>query len=162
MKIQSINQKKKGNKNEVVAAKFLENWTGFKFVRTPSSGGRHLKNELFAGDVVCVKGKFPFVVETKHLKTIQLMHELRSNSKVLTIMTQAKRDADRVGKLPMLMLRVNGMEEGRYMVYLEYSIPGLNPSAWWRDGVNRLYGYWSDHLAGMKFSTFKNFVLQQK
>lgn len=119
-----INQKQKGNLNERVAAKFLSEWTGAKFNRTPSSGGMHLKNQLFCGDLVCITEDFwmPFVVETKHLKTFHVTYQLRANSKVFTVFAQAKRDADRIGKRPLCLIRSNGMKAGDYVLILPSDI----------------------------------------
>lgn len=119
---QPINQKKKGNRNELVVCKVLEKWTGVPFSRVPSSGGLRWKNnKSICGDVVCTDENvyFPFSVETKHLKMLAVgKNLLRSNSKVFTIYKQAKRDADRAGKIPMMMLRCNGMKEGEYWVFV--------------------------------------------
>lgn len=118
---QPINQKKKGNRNELVVCKILEKWTGSPFSRVPSSGGLRWKNnKSICGDVVCTDESvyFPFSVETKHLKELTVRKYLRTNSKVFTIYQQAKRDAERAGKIPMMLLRCNGMKEGEYWVFV--------------------------------------------
>lgn len=151
-----INSKNKGDSNERQATKWLYLWTGVRFIRTPSSGGRRLENASnFCGDVVCEDETFNFIfaVETKHLKKITFDPILRSNSAIFTIWEQAKRDADRAGKLPMLMLRENGRSIGSYMIYFSQSVhekvkrtgavvvsKGVN-----KDG-GRIYGYTSDDL----------------
>lgn len=117
----SINQKLKGNKNELVAAKFLTKWTGVEFVRTPSSGGRRLRNaKNFCGDVVCCDDDydFPMAVETKHLKQVYITETLRTNSEIYKIWKQAERDGRRAGKHPMLMLRQNGMKAGTFYCFV--------------------------------------------
>lgn len=117
-----INSKNKGNRNEVVAAKWLEKWTGEGFARTPSSGGlRWGADAAFAcGDVVCKNQNFDFkfAIETKHLKAVEFKAYLSKRSKVYTIFQQAQRDADRAGKLPMLMLRTNGMDVGKFHIFM--------------------------------------------
>ena len=62
----------KGNRNELVLAKLLTEWTGVKFERTPRSGGLHWPAEFACGDVVCISKTFtfPFSVETKHYKNL--------------------------------------------------------------------------------------------
>lgn len=117
----SILAKNKGNRNERTAAKFLTEWTGVQFNRTPSSGGMHLRNQLFCGDLVCVDERFffPFVVETKHLKNLHVTENLRSNSEVFRVFRQAQRDADRIGKRPMCLIRTNGMDAGDWYLVLE-------------------------------------------
>lgn len=112
--------KTKGSNNERDVAKFLTNWTGAQFNRTPGSGGMHLRNAHFAGDVVCVDDDFffPFVVEAKHLKSIPISWYLRKDSKLFGIFRQAQRDADRIGKRPMCLVRENGMSKGSYYMVL--------------------------------------------
>lgn len=125
---QPINQKLKGNRNELTAAKFLHKWTGVDFVRTPSSGGRRLKNaKNFCGDVVCCDDDyyFPFTVETKHLGQITVTKTLRSNSEVFTIWRQAEADAVRASKEPMLLLRSNGMPAGTFHCFIRKVIADL-------------------------------------
>ena len=126
-----INSKKKGDRNETLLCKtFLKSWTGQKFIRVPSSGGRRLeKNSTFCGDVVVENEDFNFIfaVETKHLKSLGLPANrtttiLRKNSKVLKIWGQAQRDAVRAGKYPLLALRENGWAKGRYLIFLDVQI----------------------------------------
>lgn len=123
---QPINQKAKGNRNELVVCKVLEEWVGEPFARVPSSGGLRWKDFNNAvGDVVCQNSKviFPFVIETKHLKSYAVDKTLRSNSKFFTIYErQAKPDAIRAKKLPMLLIRKNGMPEGEYNLVIESEI----------------------------------------
>lgn len=118
---QSINQKRKGNTNERVAAKWLEKWTGKKFARVPSSGGlRWANNSSVCGDVVCEDETFdfPFAVETKALKTFALREIMSGRNMIKTLWKQAQRDALRAGKEPLLMLRKNGMPAGEYVVFM--------------------------------------------
>lgn len=115
----TINQKVKGNKNELEAAKWLERWTGRKFTRTPSSGGLRWKNAAkVVGDVVCEDDSFdfPFVVETKHLA--ELNYRINS-SPAFKGWRQVLKDCERIGggKMPLMMLRSNGMEKGSYNIH---------------------------------------------
>ncbi len=118
----TINSKQKGNRNEVVAAKWLEKWTGQEFARTPSSGGlRWGQDASFAcGDVVCKNQGFDFIfaIETKALKSIPVKAYLGKRSKIYTIFKQALVDADRAGKLPMVIIRENGMPAGKFYCFL--------------------------------------------
>ena len=51
---QLINQKAKGNRNELMVCKVLEAWVGEPFSRVPSSGGLRWKDFNNAvGDVIC-------------------------------------------------------------------------------------------------------------
>lgn len=151
-----INSKKKGDNNERQATKWLYLWTGERFIRTPSSGGRRLENASnFCGDVVCENENFNFLfaVETKHLKKITFDPILRNNSAIFTIWEQARRDADRAGKLPMLMLRENGMSIGSYILFFSQQFyegikhQGLNVVS---KGINkdgeRIYGFTSEEV----------------
>lgn len=119
-----VNGKRKGNNNERVAAKFLGEWTGAKFSKTPASGGMHLRNAMFCGDLVCATEGFffPFVVETKHLKKVTVKGALRDNSMLFKIFRQALRDANRIGKRPLCLIRGNGMDAGDYYLVLDSTL----------------------------------------
>lgn len=124
----SINQKRKGNRNELIAAKVLSDWVGEPFARVPSSGGLRWKNfNEVCGDVVCQNRStyFPFSVETKHLKHLNMRSVrcatgsmLRKNSKICTLFMQALEDAKRAKKMPILMVRANGMKQGTYYIFI--------------------------------------------
>jgi len=161
-----INSKKKGDKNERQATKWLYLWTGEDFARTPSSGGLRWKNNpSVCGDVVCqnVDFNFPFSVETKHLKTVAYDTILRSNSKIFTIWAQAWEDASRAKKTPMLMLRSNGMPVGEY--YIVFSAAILHPIVTNIDALFTGYNSEWGHLKGynskdvLEKLPFKNFVI---
>lgn len=138
---------KKGKDNERLLAATLGKWVGTKFNRTPQSGGMHLRNANFAGDIVCVDQKydFPFTVETKHLKTIYVPDSgnLRTNSIVYTIFDQARKDAERVGLSPLAFLRSNGMDRGEYWLVTWAYLPGgpAYVASGWRRADYRLYVY---------------------
>lgn len=122
---QPINQKKKGNLNEREVCKFLQLWTGQKFIRTPASGGRRLENnDMFVGDVVCENQdfKFVFTVETKHYQKLglkTLKGQMRANAKIFGFWEQAKSDAERAKKIPMLLVRENDMPKGTWLVFMQ-------------------------------------------
>ena len=171
--VESINQKKKGNRNETVAAKWLTAWTGKDFTRTPSSGGLQWKDmSNVCGDVVCTDENFNFVfsVETKHLKDVSLpaTGELRANSKVFTIWEQCSRDAERGNKVPMLMLRRNGMGAGEYVIVL----PAVVSEHFGDDahaistGVSKtgeaLNCYRSSDIQGADYSALADFLVKRK
>lgn len=118
-----INSKAKGDANEVEACKFMKKWTKEDFSRVPRSGGMRWKNNSsVCGDIVCQNEDFKFIfsVETKHLKKILLTGQMSADrSAVLTIWEQCKEDAIRANKHPLLLLRINGMAKGSYIVYFE-------------------------------------------
>lgn len=123
-KVQSINQKLKGNRNELAVTKILTDWTGHEFVRVPRSGGLRWKNRMdICGDVINADPAFdfPFSVETKHVKSLGFdpyKKTLRVNSVVYTYWGQAVRDAASVNKIPLMLLRDNGMPKNWYYLFL--------------------------------------------
>ena len=147
-----INSKKKGDKNELEVSKWLEKWTGVPFTRVPSSGGLRWKNTAnVCGDVVCEDEdfNFPFSVETKHLKNIRFSKKLRVNSKIRSIYDQCKIDADRANRMPMLILRENGMPKGTYIIYFDFKLKSIECiSKGSFEGFN-LYGYESSTILSM-------------
>jgi hypothetical protein len=110
----SINGKQKGNTNERECARTVGLWAQEKFTRVPSSGGLRWKDSRdVASDLVCESPDFyfPLTVETKFLKQIHVDRDLGSRSIVYTVWKQVYADAVRCGKLPMAMLRENGMKK---------------------------------------------------
>lgn len=111
----SINSKKKGNKFERIVAKLWSNWTGYEFNRTPQSGGLHWKNsENVVSDIICSdpihSRRFQFSIEAKCHKDINFEHLLLNvKSKIREFWKQASHDGDRTSKIPILMMRYNGM-----------------------------------------------------
>ena len=126
--IQPINQKKKGNKNELYVCKVLTRWTGSEFTRIPQSGGLRWQNVMnICGDVLSTDPSFdfPYVVETKDLTKLHITFELRKNSLIYTIWEQVKRDSLRAERLPILMLRKTGERpRDKYTIFLE-DVPGI-------------------------------------
>lgn len=123
-----INSRAKGSRNENRAAGVIEAWTGVPFTRVPRSGGLRWKDTAnVCGDLVCEVQDFdfPFAIETKHLKLLTLPKKggnLRRNSTFYTIWEQAKRDADRAKKIPLGMIRANGMPKDTYYVLINFLI----------------------------------------
>lgn len=116
-----INSKAKGNRAELQAAKFMHKWTGIVFARTPGSGAlRWVNMSAICGDLTIQDQSinFPFTIEVKHYKSVDISLK-RKNSKVFTFWKQAKTDAERAGKIPMLLVRTNGMPAGEFIVYVK-------------------------------------------
>lgn len=108
----AVNSRKKGNKAERLAAEHFTKWTGYKFSRTPSSGGLHWKKQNTIGDIVCTEeGKFfPFCVEVKNHKEINFSHLIYlETAKILEFWKQCTTDSSRGNKIPLLMMRYSGM-----------------------------------------------------
>lgn len=118
-KKRKINSKRKGNTNERNACSLLEQWTGYPFARVPSSGGLRWKNmSSVVGDLVCTDEdvKFKFVVETKFLAQI-FTGKSGEVTTVLKVWQQAENDCMRTkNKVPLLLLRDNGMPTGAYYI----------------------------------------------
>lgn len=123
----SVNSKVKGNRNELRLAKKLTEWTGHEFTRIPQSGGLRWKNlENICGDLISTNKDFdfPFVIETKHLKSFTSPRILAKNSAIYSIWRQVKDDSERYKaatdeiKHPLLFLRKNGMPIDTWYVVL--------------------------------------------
>jgi hypothetical protein len=108
------NSKKKGNRFELKVSKWLTEWTGYKFQRTPYSGANHINKEL-ASDIMCSDPKHQhrcrISVECKSYKEIKFEHVLLGNkgSDINRFWEQAKGDAQRSNKVPILCMRYNSM-----------------------------------------------------
>ena len=126
----AINSKRKGNKFELAISKWLTQWTGYKFQRTPYSGANHFNREL-ASDIMCADPKHQFrckiSVECKSYKDIKFEHILLGNkgSEINKFWAQASRDAKRVGKAPILCMRYNAMPKNEFffVISAEYALP---------------------------------------
>lgn len=118
-----INSRSKGARNERNLAKAFEEWTGRKFSKTPASGGLNWRTTNVAGDIVCTKEGhyFPFCIEGKSYAKIDFSHLLNpkiKNCDILIFWKQAKRDAARVGKIPILMMRYNDLPKNYWFIVI--------------------------------------------
>lgn len=123
----AINSRRKGARGERVAAKLLTAWTKRPFSKTPASGGLHWKNQNVAGDIVCTKEGhfFPFCMEIKNHKKIDFSHLLVPNIKsnridIFNFIDQASTDAERVNKIPLVMMRYNSLPREFYFMLMRY------------------------------------------
>jgi len=117
----TINAKRKGNDNEYLLANVLSNWTGFKFGRVPSSGGLRWEGESrFIGDVVVQDPEinFPFTIETKSYRKLILKNG-NFSKKVGKFWDQCIEDCKRSGKMPMLIMRENGMPKEDWHIFFD-------------------------------------------
>jgi len=116
------NPRKKGKRAELAVAKLLEKWTGFKFNRTPNSGGlRWRKDQRVTGDIVPgprIKKIFPFSVEVKFNQSYDFSSLLRSPSsnKIIEHFSQSVADGRRCNREPLLVFRSNGMPRDEFYV----------------------------------------------
>lgn len=113
------NSKSKGNRFERSVCKAFQNWSGYEFSRTPTSGGlRWKKADNISSDVVCSDPRhakrFSLSVECKSYQDIKFEHLLlgTKSCKINSFWTQANRDAERAKKIPILIMRYNSMPKG--------------------------------------------------
>lgn len=125
----AINSKKKGSRNERNLSKLFQSWTGYEFARTPSSGGlRWKKSDNVVGDIVCSDQDhsriFPFSVETKFHDDINFSHLLLGNTRVeiQRFWEQTLSDSVRSEKIPLLLMRYNGMPSDMYFAVTNNSL----------------------------------------
>jgi hypothetical protein len=158
-----INSKVKGNRNELILSKSLQEWTGVEFVRVPMSGGLRWKNlENICGDVICTDKEFhfPFIIETKHWKTYTTSERLRKNSVIYSIWRQVKSDADRhlnatnEIKVPLLFIRKNGMPKNVWHVVLSDEYFNLTKFEKPMFSGGNLHGFLSTYIFSIDYSKF--------
>jgi hypothetical protein len=156
-KLQRINSKEKGDRNELNVAHLITAWTGHEFERVPRSGGLHWKNRGdVCGDVINTDREFyfPYSVETKFYKNLGLKQcapYIRSNSIIYRFMEQCKQDAIAAKKMPFLMVRENGMSKDEYYIFLPINF--LNHAEFLRYTTFQYIG-WNQDIAGFRSSIF--------
>lgn len=124
-----MNSKRKGNRFERAVSKWLTEWTKYKFQRVPMSGANHFNREL-ASDIMCSDPKHQFKckisVECKSYKDIKFEHILLGNKScdIVKFWAQAKRDANRAHKVPILCMRYNAMPKNDFffVISAEYAV----------------------------------------
>lgn len=99
----------KGSGYELKIAKFMSEWWGGNFTRTPGSGGlRWGSDQRIAGDIVPPEGMdFPFVIECKKHEGWILDHVLLNTGEPKSWFAQVVMDARRISKTPMLIFSRN-------------------------------------------------------
>lgn len=125
MSANRINSRKKGARGEKHALEVLQNWTNKKFGRVPSSGGLNWKNQMSSGDVICITDGhyFPYTVEVKNYRDINFAHLFTTDkADILKFWQQAERDAARVNKVPLLMMRYDGLKKGFFFIVIPRTI----------------------------------------
>jgi len=120
-----INARSKGRRGEMMAVDFMKEWTGMDFRRTPGSGGlRGHVADYTEGDIVCVKKNyiFPICLEVKFYEDLNFNHLLYDvNSKIRDFWRQTLDSARRAEKVPMLLMRYNGLPKNFFFVVLPVS-----------------------------------------
>lgn len=121
------NSKNKGSRFERSVAKYFTDWTGFTFGRTPYSGAYHKSKDL-SSDVMCTDEKHAhrckLSIECKNYKDINFEHALlgTKGSVIEKFWEQAKRDAERSSKVPILVMRYNSMPKGEFFFVVDSSL----------------------------------------
>lgn len=118
-----MNARSKGQRGEKMGVEFMKTWTGMDFRRTPGSGGlRGHVVEYSVGDIVLVTPNriLPFVVEIKFYKDLNFQHLLYNvDSEILKFWGQVNADCVRGLKLPLLLLRYNGLPRDLFFVVID-------------------------------------------
>lgn len=118
-----INSRAKGSRTERTVCEVLHKWTGRKFAKVPASGGLHWNISQACGDVICLaeKHKFPFAVEVKGYEKIDFSHLLtdNKNKKIIEFWEQSVRDSQEAKKIPLLLMRYNGLPKNFFFVVLD-------------------------------------------
>ena len=125
----AVNSKSKGGKFERTISKWFTQWTGYEFNRVPASGGLRWKNaENITSDVACTDSKhsrkFRLSIECKSYKDLNFEHVLleKKSCKILKFWEQARNDAARAKKFPILIMKYNGMAKGEAFVILGWEV----------------------------------------
>lgn len=120
-----INSRKKGARGEKKACEVFQKWTSFKFHRVPQSGGLHWKLDNTCGDIICGDPlhRFDFSIEVKNYADINFEHLLMPhvNCDIMGYWAQCIKDAERGKKLPLLLMRYDGMAKDLFFAVIEYS-----------------------------------------
>jgi hypothetical protein len=125
--VNRINSKAKGSKNERAATNLMERWTDFPFTRVPQSGGlRWQGGQNITGDIIPEDmyqlEDFPFSIEVKARKLIDFEDLLLPHkSEIMKFWGQSVADAKRVDKIPMVLMRRNGMPKETFYVIIPYN-----------------------------------------
>ena len=129
------NSKRKGNRFERLVSQWLTEWSGYKFQRTPYSGANHFNRDL-ASDIMCSDEKHShkcsLSFECKSYKDIRFEHVLLGTKgcDIEKFWRQAKEDANRAKKLPLLIMRYNSMPREEFFLAVSQDLAQafLNPS----------------------------------
>lgn len=113
-------EKRKGSAGERLAASVMTEWTGWTFERVPQSWGlNHQHQEHVSGDIYTRQGDFAFSVEVKTYKDLQLKKLTQASAPIWKSWKQAARDAQKAGKIPMLLCRQDKMPAREFIMFIE-------------------------------------------
>lgn len=113
----------KGNRGQRMAIAVIKKWAKKKFKSSAQSGMPGYNHDPHKGDILCdTEGHyFPFTVEVKFYKEINFCQLLQPNLKnilILDFWAQCLGDAERCKKVPMLMMRFNGLPKSFFFVVI--------------------------------------------
>lgn len=116
-----MSSKSKGDTFERKIAKTLGEWWGYKFNRTPQSGGASWGAQNNAvGDIVTPpNAEFPLVIECKHRENWTMDNILLNNKEPHTWWQQVIRDSEKVDKVPCLIFTRNRAKDYVALPYVE-------------------------------------------
>src|ERR1017187_7150756 len=118
-----INRRKKGARGEKLACKVFSEWVKCPFHRVPASGGLHWRTANTCGDIVAGDDlvRFNFSVEVKNYADLNFGHLLMPHvdCDILKFWKQCKTDAVRGKKIPLLMMRYDGMKRDLFFVVMK-------------------------------------------
>lgn len=128
----------KGNRGQNMARDVLQDWTHKKMKSSSQSGMPGYNHDPHKGDILCnTEGHyFPFTVEVKFYKEINFCQLLQPNIKnvlILEFWDQVSFDANKCKKVPMLMMRFNGLPKDFFFVVLTQAFAKLTH-------IERCYG----------------------
>jgi len=121
----NMNSKKKGNRYERSVAKWFTDWSGYKFERNRAGSGAWWTNKDASSDITCTDEKHAhrckISIECKFYKDIKFEHILfdKKGQSIIKFWSQAVRDSERVGKVPILCMRYNSMPKGDFFFVID-------------------------------------------
>lgn len=134
----------KGNRGQLMARDVLQGWTHKKMKSSSQSGMPGYNHDPHKGDILCnTEGHFfPFTVEVKFYKEINFCHLLQPNIKlplIIEFWAQCFGDAKICKKIPMLMMRFNGLPKDFFFVVIEHKF------------MNHIYGLFTPSISCLEY-----------
>ena len=120
-----MNSKAKGSRFERAIGKWLTEWTGFKFERNRAGSGAWHTNKDSVSDITCTDERHAhrckISIECKSYKDIKFEHVLLGNKgcDVERFWAQAKGDALRANRKPILIMRYNSMPKNEFFMVVD-------------------------------------------
>jgi len=148
-----INSYRKGSNFERLIAKILSKRLGIEIIRVPQSGAfssTHQTNYA-GGDLLCADKEkfFPFLFELKHQNKTNLLLDVlnlkKRKKEIFEWIDQAERDGKRIGKIPIIIFRLN-----RSPIFLIIKIAYIskfkNTNLFLKNKFSKIYFYFKNDL----------------